>query len=160
MKRRRTILEYMPVKSLRPNGSVCRYHPECIGNPISNFQALCSIMVAAQEGILYILKYHVENTKKDYYKESYGPFRRNLLHLTAFSNNIECIKYVLENKLANLFSKDEQNKFPVDLARDEGKILIQKEMNWQRRKAFIFMYSFSKKELPVSIIRILVCDYL
>lgn len=82
------------------------------------------------------------------------------MHLTAFSNKCECIKYVLENKLADLFLKDEQNKFPVDLARDEGKILIQQEMNWHRRKAFIFMYSYSKKDLPVSIIRILVSNYL
>jgi hypothetical protein len=73
MKRKLEFFELAPVKTLRQFGSAKRYFPvsaEALKNISS---ALCSLMIAAQTGSTDIVKFHIENSSKDFFDVSFGP---------------------------------------------------------------------------------------
>ena len=161
MKRKLEFFELAPVKTLRQFGSAKRYFPvsaEALKNISS---ALCSLMIAAQTGSTDIVKFHIENSSKDFFDVSFGPLRRNLLHLAAVSGNEELIDYLISNKIANLFGIDELNNLPINLASGKCKKIIKKQMNWTQTKGLIFCYKFCDKiKLPANIIRQICQDFI
>lgn len=154
MKRKQTEFPSIPVKSLRLNGSSYRHYAETSEKLHSQNAALGSIMVAAQSGQLDIVKYHLNNTNKNYSVQCFGPLRRNLLHLAAVSGNKELIEYILNENLASLWKEDECGKLPCNLAAGEGKMRIMKKMNWEKRKPAIFWFAFKgNKEITEGVFR-------
>lgn len=160
MKRRISLVESAPVKYLRKVGSTSEFFPKVPSNPNDIPAALASLTIAAQKGYLDIVMYHLENSAKDYKTQVFGPLRRNLLHLAAGSGNVKLIKYLIDDNFANLFAKDELDCTPFDLASDEGKKIIQREISWAKRKPIIFCYKFTAKiPLPIGLFRHL-CSYI
>jgi hypothetical protein len=161
MKRKHEYSEIAPVKHLRGCGSVSRYFAGTGESLKEVSSALSSIMVAAQTGQVDIVKYHIQNTPKDYYHQVFGPQRKNLLHLAAASESEELITYLIQNKITNLFAKDDNSCIPLQLAKNKCKIIIQREMNWIKVHGILFYYKFNKKnKIPVNIIRYLCVNFL
>jgi hypothetical protein len=104
-------------------------------------------MIAVLQGKLEILKYHVETSDSGLAQKRFGPFSRNLLHLSACSGNLELVRYCREQLEIELMDPDDKGHLPIDLANNpEVRSYLCREMNWESRKAVIWA---SGKDVPM-----------
>lgn len=161
MKRKLNLIESAPVKCVRRAGSARVFFATDSKPNLDLASTLASLMVAAQKGYLDIVKFHIENSPKDYSKEVFGPLRRNLLHLAATSGNTDLIKFLIQNRVTDIFARDELYFTPVELAFGAGKMIIMREIYWEKRKGVIYCYKYSTAiSLPMSLIRHMCIDFL
>ena len=129
MKRKLDYSDIVPIKFISKSLCTRRFFADANQNTKETCSALSSIMIAAQKGNLEIVKFHIENSNKNYHKEIFGPLRRNLLHLSVLSGNLELINYLIKNKITDIFATDELLNTPLDLASGEGRLIVKREMN-------------------------------
>jgi hypothetical protein len=160
MKRKQLPLISQPLKSLRPSGSAYRFYVSPLFDRFNQMQSLVSVMWAAQNGNLEMIKYHVENSSQNFSNERFGPYSRNLLHLVAISDNIDAIKYITEKEIINPLKVDSHGHFPYQLAKGQSKEYLKKYTLWKQRKVMIFWHNFQEKQkIPVGILRQLCSDH-
>lgn len=149
MKRKREMTLFTPAKRILPNLSVGSFFAEN-DSPFTKKKtahALSSTMIAVLQGNLEILKYHVQTSNSSLAQKRFGPFSRNLLHLSACSGNLELVRYCREKLKTELMDADDKGHLPIDLANNpEVRSYLCREMNWENRKAFIWA---AGKDVPM-----------
>ena len=166
MKRKREMTLFTPAKRILPNVSVGSFFTEN-DSPFTKKKIaheLSSTMIAAQHGNLEIFKYHVQTSNASLAQKRFGPFSRNILHLSAFSGNFELVRYCREKLKTELMDVDDKGHLPIDLASNpEVRSYLCREMNWEHRKTFIWAAGKDVpmlKKLSLSLVRYIAENFL
>ena len=163
LKRKLESCQITPAKRVKSTGYVSKFFPEEMTPTSSRSKALAlfSIMIAAREGDLESVMYHVYHSTKNYAQERFGPFDMTLLHLAASSENTKLMEFLLEYLEVDPFIKDSKQKLPVDYATSGCKTLLLRKMNWESRKGILYTYTSKKQpSLPMCLVRYIAEDFL
>lgn len=158
-KRRREIQLFTPVKRICPYVSPQTLVPASLTPTTQRDRSrgLASIMVAAQQGSLPCVLFHLQTRGFHLAHNRYGPHGRSLLHLAAKADALELVRYLRQMHRVDVFARDDMGMTALDLVRVPAvQGFLEREIRWEQRKGFVFCFSNSApllRRLPDCLFR-------
>jgi hypothetical protein len=158
-KRRREIQLFTPVKRLCPYVSPESLIPASLTpNTQRDYtRGLASVMVAAQQGSLPCVLFHIQSRGSQLTSNKYGPHSRSLLHLAAKADALDLVQYLRRAHRVDVFARDDMGMAPLDLAKAPAvRVFLEREVRWEQRKCLVFCFDHSislLRRLPEGLFR-------
>ena len=158
-KRRRELQLFTPVKRICPYVSPHSLIPDTLSPDTQRerSRALSSVMVAAQQGSLACVEYHLQTRGLHLLQGRYGPHSRSLLHLAAKAESLPLTTYLRTTHKVEVALKDDLGFTALELTKSpELREFLEREVRWEQRKGLLFCYHCNiplLRRVPESVFR-------
>lgn len=142
-KRRREIQLFTPVKRICPYVRPQSLVPASLTPTTQRDRSrgLASIMVAAQQGSLPCVLFHLQTRGSHLAQDRYGPHGRSLLHLAAKAEALELVRYLRQTHRVDVFARDDMGLTALDLVHMPAvREFLEREVRWELCKGFVFCF--------------------